>query len=181
MKDETDKPPLSRVFAVSELRDTGRNIVVTARPAELAALAQLNGLVSVVSLEAQFRVAKRERKGLAVQGELRAKVVQTCVVTLEPFPVEIVEGIDVRYEPQGAPPAPDAGFASLAESDPPDPIVDGKVDLGALAGEYLALGLDPYPRKPGASLPPEFAAQAPAVPSPFAGLKEVLATKGDKM
>ncbi len=34
--------------------------------------------------------------------------------------------------------------AALAEQrDPPDPIINGKVDLGALALEFLALGLDP--------------------------------------
>ena len=55
----------------------------------------------------------------------------------------------------------------LDEEDPPDPIVDGKVDLGALAAEFLALALDPYPRKPGA----EFAAPEVAEPdSPFAEL-----------
>ena len=33
---------------------------------------------------------------------------------------------------------------------PPEPIVDGRLDLGALATEFLILGIDPYPRKPGA-------------------------------
>ena len=34
-----------------------------------------------------------------------------------------------------------------------EPLIDGKVDLGALATEFLILGLDPYPRKPGRDLP----------------------------
>jgi len=32
----------------------------------------------------------------------------------------------------------------------PEPLIGGGVDLGALAIESLILGLDPYPRKPGA-------------------------------
>ena len=47
-------------------------------------------------------------------------------------------------------------------------MIDGRIDLGALAAEFFALGLDPYPRKPGAEFvaPPE-----PAPPdSPFAAL-----------
>ena len=40
----------------------------------------------------------------------------------------------------------------LAIEDAPDPIVDGKIDLGALAAEFMILGLDPYPRKPGVVL-----------------------------
>ncbi len=40
--------------------------------------------------------------------------------------------------------------------DPPEPIVNGFIDLGQLAAEFLVLGLDPYPRKPGAEfVPPE--------------------------
>ena len=34
--------------------------------------------------------------------------------------------------------------------DRPESIVDGRLDLGALATEFLILGIDPYPRKPGA-------------------------------
>ena len=30
----------------------------------------------------------------------------------------------------------------------PEPLIGGIVDLGALATEFLILGLDPYPRKP---------------------------------
>jgi hypothetical protein len=37
----------------------------------------------------------------------------------------------------------------LHEYEPPDEIVNGHIDLGALTAEFLALGLDPYPRKPG--------------------------------
>ena len=43
---------------------------------------------------------------------------------------------------------------TLEDVDAPDPIVDGKIDLGALAAEFMVLGLDPYPRKPGAEFVP---------------------------
>ena len=36
----------------------------------------------------------------------------------------------------------------------PEPLIGGVVDLGALAIEFLILGLDPYPRKPGAVFEP---------------------------
>jgi hypothetical protein len=36
----------------------------------------------------------------------------------------------------------------------PEPLVGGVVDLGAIATEFLVLGLDPYPRKPGAIFEP---------------------------
>jgi hypothetical protein len=62
--------------------------------------------------------------------------------------------------------------------DLPDPIVAGRIDLGALVAEFLALGLDPYPRKPGVEFAePQGAAHEPVGESPFAklrGLKDIL-------
>ena len=38
----------------------------------------------------------------------------------------------------------------IEDNDPPDLIIDGHIDLGAVTVEFLALGLDPFPRKPDA-------------------------------
>ncbi len=40
------------------------------------------------------------------------------------------------------------------DDEPPEPLVDGKIDLGAIATEFLLLGIDPYPRKAGAEFAP---------------------------
>ena len=180
----TDRPPLSRLYTVSELRDNGHEIVITASSGERAGLAKLNGLPGIATLDAGFRIAKRGRHGLTVKGQVRARVTQTCVVSLEPFEADIDQSFDVRFEPQNRKPrvpmADEVDFASLPEDDPPDPIIEGRVDLGALAGEYLALGLDPYPRKPGAVFAAEDAGLAAQKESPFARLKDELAMKGNK-
>ena len=42
------------------------------------------------------------------------------------------------------------GYRDVAADDPPEVLHDGAVDLGAVATEFLLLGIDPYPRKPGA-------------------------------
>ncbi len=34
----------------------------------------------------------------------------------------------------------------------PEPIVEGRIDIGEAVAQQLALALDPYPRKPGISL-----------------------------
>jgi len=49
-----------------------------------------------------------------------------------------------------------------------EPLLDGKVDLGALATEFLILGLDPYPRKPDAIFQPPADGQPDE--GPFAAL-----------
>ena len=52
--------------------------------------------------------------------------------------------------------------------DGPEALVDGAVDLGALAIEFVILGLDPYPRKAGAVFqPPQ---DLKPEPGPFAAL-----------
>ncbi len=113
----------------------------------------------------------RQGGGVHVSGRVKARVGQTCVVTLEPIENTVDEAIDVRF-------APGAEVAAAAvhdlhtmdeDEEPPEPLADGKVDLGALASEFLLLGIDPYPRKPGAEFAPPKAAEAGE--HPFAGLE----------
>lgn len=187
------EPPFSRPFSVDELlRRPDEPVKIEAASDELAAVAREDGLVAVGALAAEFKIA-RQGKEIRVTGEVRAHVTQECVVTLEPFDSDIVEPVDVRFafapapaapepkagermsrrrsaqaqERRGPPPAPE--FPEHEQDDPPDPIVDGKIDLGALAAEFMALGLDPYPRKPGAEFQ-EIHADESASESPFAGL-----------
>ena len=63
----------------------------------------------------------------------------------------------------------------MHEYEPPDEIVNGQIDLGALTAEFLALGLDPYPRKPGVDFSYQDAPDEKD--SPFAALGKL---KGDE-
>jgi uncharacterized metal-binding protein YceD (DUF177 family) len=99
-----------------------------------------------------------------VTGRLIAEVGQTCVVTLEPLTNTIDEEVDLVFLPG----APEPLAEGDTDEDAPEPLVDGRVDLGAIATEFLMLGVDPYPRKEGAS----FDAPKPEddTPHPFAAL-----------
>ena len=123
------------------------------------------------------------RSGGATSGEVHAEVTQSCVVSLEPIEATVDEPVDVRFAPpkaadRKASEEQEALTLSLAEEDEPDPVIDGKIDLGALAAEFFALGLDPYPRKPGAILDEESANSEPT-DSPFAGLAQRAKSGGD--
>jgi uncharacterized metal-binding protein YceD (DUF177 family) len=173
----TTESRFSRPVKVDALPREGLRQSLQATPAERAALAKRYGLVAIAALNASFLV-KRAGREVRVSGAVHAEVTQTCVVTLEPFPVALDEPVDVRFAPRTEE-RPEARAEietlSLDAEDPPDPIVDGKIDLGALAAEFLALGLDPYPRTPGAEFtpPPE-----PAPPqSPFVALAEMAKRK----
>ncbi len=53
-----------------------------------------------------------------------------------------------------APPAQAQTKDLKLDEEPPEPLVEGKIDLGAIATEFLLLGIDPYPRKAGAEFAP---------------------------
>jgi hypothetical protein len=164
----------SRVLAVDTVPDTGLEIAVRASEAECAALAQASGLAAILDFEANFDVRKQSRTRFQVVGRLCARVMQTCIVSLEAFETLIHADIDVDF----APPSAAAALASkpvafLGGEEPPDPIVDGKIDLGALAAEFLILNLDDYPRKPGAAFEGAAAGvDSPEAQSPFAVLRQ---------
>ena len=97
----------------------------------------------------------RQGAGVRVLGQVKARVGQTCVVTLEPIESEISEPIDLQFVPgSGDAPAVGSRKRELGGDETPEPIIDGKIDLGALGTEFLILGIDPYPRKAGAEFAP---------------------------
>jgi len=154
-----------RMLAVETVPDGGHEVQISADEAERALLATQSGVASVHSFEAWFQVRKQGGRGrFHVRGQFRARVTQTCGVSLEPFESEVSAVIDVAFAPPSNAPA----GGPPAEDDPPDPIVDGQIDLGALAAEFLVLNLDPYPRKPGAVFTEtEADAKAETQDSPF--------------
>jgi hypothetical protein len=104
-------------------------------------------------------------------------VTQTCAVSLEPFETLVTAPVDVDFapsrQPLGEPASRKMTAGALAsQQDPPDPIMNGQIDRGALAAEFLALNLDLYPRKPGVNFEDMyFGGEASGTNSPFAVLR----------
>jgi len=175
--------PFSRPFQVADLDEAPTLVSIEADEAERSALASELGLPAIGALAADLQICKRPYDIVLVEGELRAALTQVCVVTLDPFESSLVEPIRVEFAPAGAQPTPAAPprrrpaiQPAPIEPDPPDPIVDGRIDLGALVAEFLALALDPYPRKPGVSFD-EPARPRTAEDSPFAPLGQLKPNK----
>lgn len=146
--------------AVEDIPEAGLHLELEAPEAVRAALAAAAGLRNLPVLKASFDLARRG-KGVHVGGTVEAVVGQACVVTLEPLDNRVSEAIDVLFSPDAAP-APNGdheeedshSFDASAENEPPEPLIGGRVDLGAVATEFLMLGIDPYPRKDGAEFQP---------------------------
>jgi Large ribosomal RNA subunit accumulation protein YceD len=142
--------------AVEDVPETGLHMEIEAPAVARAGIAALATARDIPRLSAVFDLSRRGA-GVHVTGQVSATVSQTCVVSLEPMESEVVEAVDVSFSPSVAAQAVTAGEGHHAKSDveePPEPLVGGVVDLGALATEFLLLGIDPYPRKPGAEFSP---------------------------
>ena len=173
--------PLSHPLRVEDIKMRGSHVVVRAQAAELPRIAAHLGLASVEALEARY-VASRSGEKVKLEGVIKAALHQTCIVTLDAFPVELEVPVRLDFAPEEESriaarraEADDHGKVDvevkLNEDDPPEPIVDGIIDLGTVTLEFLALGLDPYPRKPGVSF--EAGPAEPEVESPFAALAKL--------
>lgn len=161
--------PWTAVIRLDEVGEAGRHIELEASEAARAALAKPAGVDAVERAVASFDLTRRGREGLRVAGAVRARVRQTCVVTLEPLLNEIDEPIDLEFVPQVAALGIESEVDLTQSFDEREMLVDGTVDLGALAAEFLILGVDPYPRKAGAAFEaPQTSPDAAA--HPFAAL-----------
>ncbi|RZJ19315.1 MAG: DUF177 domain-containing protein [Brevundimonas sp.] len=105
--------------------------------------------------------------GWTLSGRVRAKVVQTCGLTLEPLPATVDQRFSLGLT-EAVEPSEDDEIDITMDDESPDPIEDGRIDLGQYAVEQLALALDPFPRKAGATF---VQPQEPVEISPFAALK----------
>src|SRR4051794_24182209 len=160
---------------VAQIPDTGLHRKLEASAAERQAMAEMAGLREVVSVQADFDVVPKSGNRIQVTGHVRARIGQTCVVTLDPMETDIDETVDLIFAPPDQIPEMadlvDEAEQSEAEiPDPPEPIENGIIDLGRLATDALYLAVDPYPRKPDAVFEPLVEAPDPE-DHPFAALK----------
>jgi uncharacterized metal-binding protein YceD (DUF177 family) len=181
----TEKPDPWRVpVVVAQIPDTGLHRELEADQATRNAVADVGGLRAVLSVQASLDVTPMSGGRFHVAGRVRARIGQTCVVTLDPMETEIDEPIDLTFAPPDQIPqmadmvdeAQENDRSSDAEMpDPPEPIENGIIDLGRLATDALYLAVDPYPRKPDVVFEPLIEAADPE-DHPFAALKALKVT-----
>jgi hypothetical protein len=170
------EPPFRHPVAVATLHGE-THLKLEPDAGARARIAKLLGLDAVESLSGHLTITQARSGLVDISGQMQARVRPICVVSLEPFPQTIDEPVAIRFAPQNV----IDRMTKRAEEDgvedfePPDLIEDGVIDFGAVLVEFLALALDPYPRKPGAT----FAGGDPAPEriSPFEALRG-LAIKG---
>ena len=115
---------------------------------------------------------------IRVQAVLHGEVLQQCVVTLEPFPVDVDEEFAILFQFSDTDLGGSGDFEDIMAEDLPEPLDTPEIDVGELVAQHMALALDPYPRSPGAAL--ELSADAAQIPNlavrpdnPFAKLGQL--------
>jgi hypothetical protein len=145
-------------------------------------------LVAIDELGAEL-VINREESGniIHVKGVFRARVCQKCIITLDELSQEISDEFEAWYaDPEQAVSLAkvrhermskmmDAEVPLLEENEDPEPVIDGKIDIGELVIQYLSLSLNEYPQAEGVAHAPSVesvSGRGEGMNRPFAKLKE---------
>jgi uncharacterized metal-binding protein YceD (DUF177 family) len=157
---------LSRKIIVATLPKEGEVLRIDANSDELRAMEAAYAIPRVRRFVADFKLKPEGKAGASLRGAIDVEMDRICVVSLESFPVTLRETVELTFAPAritASQPARDRKEKSgrnrddmeieldvaFDGNDPPEPIENGVIDLGAVACEFFALSLDPYPRKPG--------------------------------
>ncbi len=119
------------------------------------------GVESIDSLKADLQL-KREQGGMVVYvaGHIHATITQACVVSLDPVESRVNENFEAWFaDPDQAIQLSKVKHDKnikvngetpiLEESEDPEPIIEGQIDLGELVTQHLSLSLDAYPHAEG--------------------------------
>ncbi|MAE50216.1 MAG: hypothetical protein CMH27_00225 [Micavibrio sp.] len=181
--------PWSHIIEADKAGNEIETLTITPNAQQLKALAEHYDIDSIDNLSADLTL-KRIRGGLVVHitGHFAADIQQQCVVSLEPIQTHIEEDFEAWYgdtdqavsftkAKQQKEMQKQHGEAPIVpEQDDPEPIIDGKLDLGDIVMQFVSLAIDPYPTKQGIELGegevPAVREPAPERKNPFAKLQE---------
>jgi uncharacterized metal-binding protein YceD (DUF177 family) len=165
--------PLAWSHRVSEIPEGGLHIARAASAAERATLAEALGVVSCEEARAEYVITALGRGRYRMAGKVATHLTQSCVVTLEPLTSQVVEAFDVEFWPADIVPGASHTEEEVLGLPDIEPIEHGVIDAGRVVFETLAAGVDPYPRKEGASFawPEQAGPSGAGAASPFAKLK----------
>jgi hypothetical protein len=167
-----DAPLIERHVKVDDIKD-GAEGLITATPSECRAITKMLDLIALERLVLTYRLRPEGGGRIGLTGTLAARMKQTCVVSLEPIEATLEVPVEWEFWPAASIAALDreAEDKDHALRDWPEPIIDGKIDLGTVIYETLATALEPYPRREGAKLEWQAGPESEGQPEgPFAAL-----------
>ena len=157
MSQSVEKPAkseLERIVDLERMGPSGAALEISTSDGERAALTKRFGFLGLPAFSARVTVDRRAGGQVVVEGRLRGKIVQACILSLDPVIQELDEAFRVVFR-QGVEEErdPESGEALLsAQADAPEPLPGNLLDVGEIVAEQLSLAADPYPRRPGVTL-----------------------------
>lgn len=145
------------VFETERLDADGESLSINATPAERQTLVEQLDLASLDRLDAAVTMKRLDDgQSIELNVHLSADLAQSCVITLDRIAQHIDERFRLVYTPAVGPGSEvDAVIVAIDQEDPPEPLIDDKIDIGAVIEEHLVLAIEPYPKKDGAILADE--------------------------
>src|SRR5882757_2349477 len=148
------KSEIERAVDLDRMGTAGTALDIVASDGERAALAKRFGFLSLPAFSARVTVDSRPGGQIVVEGRLRGRIVQACVLTLDPVTQDLDDAFRIVFKADMADDRdPESGEAVLnSQADAPEPLTGNMLDVGEIVAEQLSLVADPYPRRPGAKL-----------------------------
>jgi len=152
--EKSPKPELERPIDLDRMGAGGTALEIVASESERQALARRFGFLGLPAFSARVTVDRRPGGQIVVEGRLKGRIVQSCILTLDPVAQDLDDSFRVVFKPGLAEERDrESGEAILsAQADAPEPLSGNMLDVGEIVAEQLSLVADPYPRKPGAKL-----------------------------
>lgn len=136
---------MSFPVSVQRLPPKGLNVKIEANAREREALRDFHELEDVRSFRADLQVIPWKKDGVRIRGVVKAEIVQSCIVTLEPIDAKIDTEIDAIFVPENSRlarlPLDENGELIISAEGPdiPETFSGDTLDAGAIAEEFLNL------------------------------------------
>src|SRR6185312_10941687 len=146
------KSEIERIVDIDRMGAPGTALEIVASDSERAALSKRFGFLDLPAFSARVTVDRRPGAQVVVEGRLRGRIVQACILTLDPVTQDLDETFRIVFKQDLAEERdPESGEALIAaNADAPEPLSGNMLDVGEIVAEQLSLAADPYPRRPGA-------------------------------
>ncbi|MCM1323342.1 MAG: DUF177 domain-containing protein [Acetobacter sp.] len=158
---------------IDELGQGEQTYKLRADKEQLKTLAEILQVPAVNSFGANIGLKFQKKRGmLEVYGTVRANLGLISVISLEPFDKDYITEFKLTYDTN-------ATYEDIykedddIEEDIPDIVYDGKIDLGDIAIEQIALVMEDHPRKDGETFEAIVEDSEPIKNNPFAALAKL--------
>ncbi|MHA1573527.1 MAG: YceD family protein [Alphaproteobacteria bacterium] len=140
----------SRMVDCASLGRSIQRHEIEADESERMALAARLGLLSLDEMKAEVVLARTPDGSVRMKAKFKARLVQSCIVALQPVPQELGEDFELFFKEDAG--LDGIGVLEVTIEDElwPEPLDQGRIDIGEVVSQQLALVLDPYPRALGA-------------------------------